>query len=479
MTQSHLPPDSRVFAVILAGGSGTRLWPVSRTHLPKHLLNLHFEDSLLQQTMRRVLTRVPAGNVFTVTHERHRFEVRDHLQSVHPTLAENVLAEPESRNTLPAISWAVAEIAKRRPDALIGVFPSDHWIGNLPAFGEDLDLAFLTAAEDYLVTLGIRPTGPETGYGYIQIKSPLNGGEVFTVGAFREKPDAATAAEYLKNGGVYWNSGLFFFSASRFLTELKAAEPAMFEAVHEIVRTSPPKDLKTLYGRMKNISIDYGLMERTQRAAVVAARFDWSDLGSWESLYRQGNKDEWQNVVEGHVLNVDTSSSLLVSKKGFLATIGLNDMVVVQTDDAVLVSPRDRVQEVKEIVGKLKAVKSDLADNHTTVNRPWGRYTVLEEGPGYKIKRILVNSGQRLSLQSHRQRAEHWVVVRGTARVTNGERVTTLKENESTFIPKGEKHRLENPGDAPLVIIEVQTGSYLGEDDIERFDDLYGRIGPS
>jgi len=468
--------DKKVYAIILAGGVGTRLWPLSRTLLPKQLLNLNGNETLLQQTARRLMGQVHPSHVYTVTNENHRFEVRSQLHAIDPKLVDSILVEPKSRNTLPAIAWAVAQITQKDPEALIGVFPSDHAIQDLKAFQEDFSQALQVASKGYLVTFGIKPTGPETGYGYIKVGDLLDHTRAYSVEAFVEKPDREKAVHYFETGKYYWNAGMFTFQASSFQENLGRLEPTILKSISKIV--SDPQNghvLKEEFLNMKTISIDYGIIEKAKNVAVVPSHFEWNDLGSWESLHEHMKKDARQNVIQGDVMAIDTQSSLLISKKGLIAAIGLKNVVVVQTDDAVLVCPRDQVQDVKKIVDQLKEKGSSLTEAHSTVVRPWGQYTILEEGTGYKIKRIVVNPGQKLSLQRHKNRAEHWVVIDGIAKVTNGNQEINLKANESTFIPQGEKHRLENPGTEPLSIIEVQSGTYLGEDDIERFDDVYGR----
>ncbi len=469
--------NSNVYAILLAGGSGTRLWPLSRSLMPKHLLALTGEKTLLQHAAERVLKCIPPERIVTVTHESHLFDVKDQLRSIHPRLTKSILGEPQANNTLPAIAWGILEIAKRDPEATVGIFPSDQCVSKEDTFRHALEQAVQIARSGYLATFGIKPTGPETGFGYIQAGDPLDQGVAFRVKAFFEKPNRETATQYVKKGNFFWNSGMFVFAIPSFLEELKRLEPSLFEAAKKIVDSgNDPQLLKSLYPHMKKISIDYGILEKAKKVAVVPADVGWSDLGIWEAVYEKEDKDANQNVIQGDVLALDTQSSLLISKKGLLATIGLEDMTVIQTEDAVLVSRRDRVQEVKRIVERLKERKSPLAETHQTVSRPWGTYTVLEEGAGYKIKRIVVHPGQKLSLQRHKQRTEHWVVIEGTAKVANGASEKILRANESTFIAMGEKHRLENPGSTPLTIIEVQTGSYLGEDDIERFEDVYGRV---
>lgn len=469
--------SNNLYAILLAGGSGTRLWPLSRALLPKQLLSLSGEETLLQQTARRLLGQVDPSRIFTVTHEGHRFEVKGQLDVIHSDLILNILSEPSANNTLPAIAWAAMEIARKDPKAVAGVFPSDHAIRDEKKFQKTFAHAVEIASGGHLTTFGIRPTGPETGYGYIRAGTSLDHGHGFRVSAFVEKPDRETAVRYFENGGYFWNAGIFVFRIQDFLEELGRQEPGIFEAINRIVESgNDSKILKDVYSGIKKISIDYGIMEKAKNVAVVPASFDWNDLGSWEAIYQHLAKNKEQNATQGNILTHDTSSSLLISKKGLLATIGLKDMAIIQTDDAVLVSPRHRVQEVKSLVEQLKGRESPLVESHSTVNRPWGTYSILEEGLNHKIKRIVVNSGQKLSLQRHQKRAEHWVVVAGTAKITHGDREISLKTNESTFISPGTMHRLENPGTDPLVIIEVQTGSYLGEDDIERFEDVYGRI---
>lgn len=461
-----MPPSRELYAILLAGGSGTRLWPLSRRLFPKHLLSFDGGQTLLQQATSRLLNSIPPERIVTVTHKDQQSEVRGQLAPVHPALADRILVEPAQRNTLPAIAWAVAEIAKEDPKATVVVSPADHLVQNKILFEKELRLAQAVAEKGYLAAFGIRPTSPETGYGYIEAGQSLDGLAAHRISSFVEKPDLETAKSLLQKGNYYWNSGIFIFPVDLFQEELARLAPEISRAIA----------LPALYASLKPVSIDYGIMEKTKRAAVIPATFQWSDLGSWETIYESGKNDSEQNVIRGDVLALDTKASLLISEKGFLAAIGLENMVVVQTGDAVLVSRRDRVQDVKKIVDALKEKGSGLVENHPTVVRPWGSYTVLEEGKGYKIKRIIVNPGQKLSLQSHQRRSEHWVVIEGTAKITKDQKESLLNVHESAFISQGEKHRLENPGAVPLVIIEVQTGTYLGEDDIQRFEDIYGRI---
>lgn len=459
------------FAVILAGGSGTRLWPMSRHARPKHLLKLDGQ-SLLQETARRVLELIPASQVLTVTQDIHATATSKQLADADPLLCGGILKEPLGRNTLPAIAWAVLKISQSHPDALVSVFPSDHRIADVQAFKDCWKIALDTARKGFLVTFGLKPDAPETGYGYIKAGPAILDG-AYAVDRFVEKPDNNKAKEYVSSGDYYWNSGMFVFPAAMFLEELKIHQPELETALRKL----PPADhadAKSAYGALPSLSIDHGLMEKSRRVAVVPARIGWSDLGSWDSVYRTSAKDGNANVVRGQVLSEETRSSLLLSERGLLAAVGLENVAVIQTRDAVLVTALDKSQKIKDVVARIEKLKGEI-NASPAVHRPWGTYQVLEEGPAYKIKKIVVDPGQKLSLQRHRHRAEHWVVTAGMAKVTCGEKILEMKTNESTFIPQGEKHRLENTGTSPLVIIEVQTGDYVGEDDIERFEDIYGR----
>jgi mannose-1-phosphate guanylyltransferase / mannose-6-phosphate isomerase len=471
---------SKRYAIVLAGGSGTRLWPLSRTSMPKQLLALNGDETLLQQTAARLLPMVEGARVVTVTHAEHRFEVAGQLHAVDSGLANNVLVEPVSRNTLPAIAWAVAKIAAQQPDAVIGVFSSDHAIADGAGFHAAWEAAELAAQDGYIALFGMQPTQPATGYGYIEAGAPLysagNGcASVRRVKRFVEKPNFETAQALLSAGGHYWNGGMFVFRADRFLSALERHQPEIHAAAlalgADAAKTAPAQR----YGAMPDLSIDYGLLEHADNVAVVPADIGWSDLGSWEALYQQRDKDRTGNMVQGQVLALNSQNNLLWSEQGLVATLGLNDMVVVQTRDATLVCPREQAADLKQLVNSVKQQYPILTETHLTVARPWGSYTILEEGPFYKIKRIVVNPGHKLSMQMHYHRSEHWVVVAGTAKVTNGEQEIFLEENQSTYIPKTHRHRLENPGKIALQIIEIQTGAYLEEDDIVRFGDVYGR----
>ena len=474
--------SSKRYAIVLAGGSGTRLWPLSRSSKPKQLLCLNGSESLLQQTVRRALPMVDAAHVVTVTSSEYRFEVAGQLLALDAALTAGVLAEPMGRNTLPAIAWAVARIARETPDALIGVFSSDHAVADDDAFLRAWQSAEAAAKEGYVALFGMQPTEPAIGYGYIQSGKPLAGANsgplsgVHQAARFVEKPDLATAQRYLTEGGYYWNGGMFVFRADRFLDMVKQYQPQIFAAAQTLAEANEAQAAVDVYATMPDLSIDYGLLELAEQVAVVPVNMGWSDLGSWEAIYRQRGKDAQGNMLEGDVLAIDSQDNLLWSEHGLVATLGVENLAVVQTRDATLVCPRERVQDLKQLVSAVKERHAHLTEIHLTVTRPWGSYTILEEGLGYKIKRILVNPGAKLSMQMHFHRSEHWVVIEGTARITNGEQDIYLEENQSTYIPKTNRHRLENPGKVALQIIEIQSGPYLEEDDIVRFDDIYGRI---
>lgn len=462
------------YAMILCGGSGTRLWPLSRKLKPKQLLPLNGEETLLQQTAMRICKHIPASNLVTVTHDSHLFEVKGQLADLYPEAVSGVLGEPSARNTLPAIAWGVNKVYKENPDAIIGVFSSDHSIDNEEAFLQAWESAEAAAKEGYLTLLGITPTEPATGYGYIKPNTQLSVGDtslpVHEVAAFVEKPDQPTAEQYLKDGYL-WNSGMFVFKASSFMDMLKAYQPEMYDTITSLSE----EELREQYETLENISIDYGLAEKADKVAVVPVDMAWSDLGSWDSIYERQEKNADNNVIKGEVITADTKDSLLWTESGVLTTLGVDNLVVVQTADVTMIADKDRAEDVKAIVNQVKEQYPDMATTHMTASRPWGTYTVLEVGEGFKIKRIVVKPGESLSLQMHHHRSEHWVVVSGTARVVNGEKDILLSPNQSTYIPAGEKHRLENPGVLELVLIEVQCGQYLGEDDIVRFQDHYGR----
>jgi mannose-1-phosphate guanylyltransferase / mannose-6-phosphate isomerase len=462
------------FAIILCGGSGTRLWPLSRTLRPKQLLALNGEQTLLQQTASRLLAHVDAANLFTVTHEDHKFEVKGQLAEVAPNAVANVLAEPCARNTLPAIAWAVSQIHEKNPNAIIGVFASDHAIDNQAAFLQAWQTAEFAAQDDYLVLLGIKPYEPATGYGYIKPSQPLSykgALPLLEVAQFVEKPNVEKATQFVRDGYL-WNSGMFVFKASAFMAMLQQFQPEMTKQINAMTE----ENFAETYANFANISMDYGLAEKAEKVAVVPVDMAWSDLGSWDSIYQRHTKDADNNVMHGEVYSDDTKNSLIWATKGVVATLGVNNIAVIQTADATLICDRSRSEEIKNLVNQVKAQRPELTEIHQTVYRPWGSYTVLEESTNFKIKRIVVNPGAKLSMQMHKHRAEHWVVVSGVATITNNEIEFTLNENQSTYISKTHRHRLENKGSEPLAIIEVQCGDYVGEDDIVRFDDKYGRV---
>jgi len=465
--------------IILSGGSGTRLWPVSRKNLPKQFLSLAGKDTLFQQTIARTRTLPEVAAPIVVASEDHRFLAAEQLKQAGVEGATIVL-EPVARNTAPAIALGALEALQRDPDALLLMLPADHLITDTAAFAAAVERALPAAREGWLVTFGIRPDRAETGFGYIRRGAALDA-DAFRVERFVEKPDLATAEGYLADGGFDWNSGMFLFRAARYLEELGSHQPAMLAAVRA-AHAKAAADLdfvrvdKAAFAAVPEDSIDYAVMEKTARAAVVPVACGWSDIGSWSALWLAGAHDADGNLREGDTLVVDTRNSLLRSHgRHLVATVGVEDLVVVSTPDATLVARRDAAQDVKRIVAQLKAAGRSEHEFHRVVHRPWGSYDSLEAGERFQVKRIVVKPGASLSLQKHHHRAEHWIVVSGTAEVTCDDKVFLLSENQSTYIPLGSKHRLKNPGKLPLELIEVQSGSYLGEDDIVRFDDVYGR----
>lgn len=460
----------RCHAIILAGGSGTRLWPLSRALFPKQLLSLNGDQTLLQQTVQRALSLLPPERIHIITNEEHFFEVRQQVKELAPLLESHVLSEPVARNTLPAILLGLAAAMKTSEAPLLAVFPSDHLMHNEQRWKEAVLKGIALAAREYFVTFGVTPAHPETGYGYIHRGNALSEG-VFKVLGFKEKPHRELAEEYVRDGEHFWNSGMFVFNGSQFLMEVERNHPVLAEWWHHRGTT----DLVVGYAKLPSISVDYGIMEKAHPIAVVETDFGWDDLGNWEALYRLGAKDDDGCVIQGDALALDCKNSLIMSKGGKLCAIGLDNIVAVQTRDATLICAKDQVQRVREVVDQLRAEGSPLVETHLTVRRPWGSYTVLEESRFYKIKRIMVHPGARLSLQMHHHRAEHWVVVTGSALVQVGDKELVLTENQWADIPKASMHRLSNPGRIPLEIIEIQTGAYLEEDDIVRYEDVYGR----
>jgi mannose-1-phosphate guanylyltransferase/mannose-6-phosphate isomerase len=465
--------------LILSGGSGTRLWPISRRNLPKQFLSLAGSETLFQQTLRRAAALPDATPPIVVASDDHRFLAAEQLQELGMSGA-SILLEPVARNTAPAIAVGALEALKRDADALILVLPADHLIGDTKAFTDAVARARLLAEQGWLVTFGIRPDRAETGFGYIRRGAALEG-DTFRVEQFVEKPRPEVAEQYLASGEYDWNSGMFLFRASRYLEELQQQAPAMLEAARTAFeKANTDLDFIRLdteaFTAAPNDSIDYAVMEKTARAAVVPVGCGWSDIGSWDALWMAADKDPDGNHFEGDVIALNTKGSLVRSHdRHLVATIGLDDIVVVTTPDATLVARRDASQDVKKIVDQLKAAGRTEHDLHRVVRRPWGSYDSLESGDRFQVKRIVVKPGAALSLQMHHHRAEHWIVVKGVAEVTCDDKVFLLAENQSTYLPLGSRHRLRNPGKVPVELIEVQSGAYLGEDDIVRFDDVYGR----
>jgi mannose-1-phosphate guanylyltransferase / mannose-6-phosphate isomerase len=474
------------YAVILAGGSGSRFWPLSRELYPKQLLKLIGDETMLQRTLRCARKAAPAENIYVVTHRKQWDAVRMQSAAVVNLPVNHFLAEPQAKNTAAAIGLAAVVLERKDPEAVMVVMPADHMILKSGVFAKAVRAASRLAGEGWLVTLGIKPNQPETGYGYIRRGARLGkpsgrgGFPAYRVGRFMEKPDRATAKRFLAQGGYYWNSGIFVWKASAILGAIKQFQPALHKALG-VVRNAlgtpgEEKTIERVYGRLDSVSVDYGVMERLHRnLAVLPVEMGWSDVGSWTAIEQIGRPDRSGNIRIGNIIDLESRNSILYADKRLVATIGLEDLVVVDTEDATLVCHKSRVQDVRKVVEALKQRNAEEHLVHRTVWRPWGTYTVLENGERYKIKRIVVNPEARLSLQLHHQRSEHWVVVAGTARVTRGEDVFDLNVNEGTYIPMNTKHRLQNPGRVPLQIIEVQNGEYLGEDDIVRFQDDYGR----
>ena len=468
-----------VVPVLLSGGSGTRLWPVSRESFPKQFWPLVSDRSLIEETARRALGEAFAAPIVVCNHE-HRFLVAEELRRAGVTGARVVL-EPVGRNSAPAIAAAALLVAEQDPDAVLWMMAADAAIGDVPALHRALGSAVAAARAGRIVTFGMHPTAAETGYGYIELGAPLAGlPGVHAVGRFVEKPDAATAAMLAASGRHLWNSGMFVFTAGTLLAELDRHAPEVLAALRQAV-SGRTQDLDFIrleaeaFARVPNISLDYAVAERTDRAAVVPADIGWSDVGSWGALWDLGEKDPAGNVAVGDVL-LEGAANCYVRSDGIVtAVVGLQDAVVVVTEDAVLAMHRERAQDVKRVVDRLRAVGRREAVAHNRVYRPWGFYESLIESERFQVKRIVVSPGHKLSLQKHFHRAEHWVVVSGTALVTRDAEQMLLRENESVYMPLGSVHRLENPGRIALTLIEVQSGGYLGEDDIVRFEDTYGR----
>lgn len=477
--------------IILCGGSGTRLWPLSRGAYPKHLLSLDENITLLQATAKRIEsikanTDIKVMDSIVITNEEHRFLVRQQLHNINYTPAA-IYLEPIGRNTAPAIALAAMHLAygtvntPPTPEALMLVMPADHAINNLEAFSVAISAAIKVAEAGHLVTFGIEPNKPDAGYGYIQRGTQLfDSINAFSVERFIEKPESNVASNLINNGNCYWNSGIFIFSAKQYLDELQAYRPDIMGHVKTAwLETTRDREFWRpnieIFNNCPSESIDYAVMQLTRKAAVIPVNMDWSDIGSWESLWCIAPKDANGNSLKGDIYVHETKNSYIRAESRLIAVIGLEDVVVVETPDAVLVVNKNKSQEVKKATTYFAKQQRKEQLVHHRVYRPWGWYEGIDEGERFQVKRIMVEPGEKLSLQMHHHRAEHWIVVSGTAKVTINGKETLLSENESTYIPLGHTHRLENPGKLPLHLIEVQSGSYLGEDDIVRFEDSYGR----
>jgi mannose-1-phosphate guanylyltransferase / mannose-6-phosphate isomerase len=465
--------------VILCGGSGTRLWPLSRATYPKQFLRLSGKDSLLQQTMQRLTDIEGLSSALLVCNESSRFVAAEQLREIGIDDAQ-ILLEPIRRNTAPAIAVAALYALANDEDPLLLVLPSDHVIQNREAFCAAVEAARHAAGDGDLVTFGITPLGPETGYGYIRAGC-AEPGRAQPVVEFVEKPDRATAEKYVASGNYYWNSGMFLFRASRYLEELARYQPEIVAACREAVALAK-KDVDFIrldsqaYAASPDNAIDYAVMERTSRASMVAMDADWNDIGSWASVWEVADKDADNNATHGDVLLQDCADCLVHSTTRLVSAVGMRNTVIVETADAILVMDAEHAQNTKKMVEELLSAQRTEAIQHREIFRPWGSYDSIETGKRFQVKRITVKQGAKLSLQMHHHRAEHWVVVLGTAKITNGDKEYLLTENQSTYIPVGVVHSLENPGKIPLELIEIQSGAYLGEDDIVRLQDRYGRL---
>ena len=465
----------QIIPVILSGGSGTRLWPLSRKQHPKQYLSLADEQTMLQATIQRLQGLENLAVPIVICNQEHRFLVAEQLQQINiekPT----IILEPEGKNTAPAIAAAAHYIK----DGLMLVLPADHIIQDIQAFHQTIKIAIKQAEQDKLTTFGITPTEPNTGYGYIEKFSEMED-HACKIKRFVEKPNLKTAKQYLEDGNYLWNSGMFLFTAQNYLKELNKYNPQISESCKQAVeKAKQDYDFlrldPTAFSESPADSIDYAVMEKTENAVVVPLDAEWNDIGNWSALYQIGEKDKNNNVIKGNAITTETSNSYINANHHMIATIGVDNLIIVDTADATLVASKDKTQQVKQIVEQLQQQNRTEEQLHRKVYRPWGWYDTIDNGHRFKVKRICVNPGATLSLQKHYHRAEHWIVVKGTAKITNGEQKELLNENQSTYIPIGTSHRLENPGKLPLEMIEVQSGGYLGEDDIERLEDHYGRL---
>jgi mannose-1-phosphate guanylyltransferase len=466
----------KIIPVIMAGGSGTRLWPLSRGMYPKQFLPLVGEETMLQQTCKRAAA-VSLESPIIICNEEHRFIASEQIR-LSGIQGAKLILEPEGKNTAPAVAIAALQVLLEE-DAVLLVLSADHYIKDTDKFVETVLKAAKAAVQGGMVTFGITPTAPETGYGYI-LKGESEG-ELNAVDSFVEKPDVATAQQYLDSGQYLWNSGMFVFTASAYLKELSEHQPEILAACENAMALANSdmdfiRPNKEAFSVCPDDSIDYAVMEKTSTAKVIAFTADWSDVGSWSSLWDVTEKDTHGNSIIGDVILTDTRDSYIHSNEKLTAVLGLDNIVIVDTKDALLVANKNKVQDIKKIVNQLKAEKRSQTNHHREVYRPWGIYDSIDNGERYQVKRITVKPGAKLSVQMHHHRAEHWIVVSGTAKVRIGIEEKLVSENESVYIPIGETHSLENPGRIPLELIEVQSGSYLGEDDIVRFEDKYGRV---
>jgi mannose-1-phosphate guanylyltransferase/mannose-6-phosphate isomerase len=469
-----------IIPIILAGGSGTRLWPLSRQLYPKQLIDIYNEDTMLQNTISRLEGLENSGSPIVICNEEHRFMTAEQLREINVE-PQAIILEPVGRNTAPAIAIAALKAMENNEDPILLILPADHVIEKIPEFHDAILSGLEYAEKDNLITFGIVPDSPEIGYGYIKRGEVLKENRgISIIQSFVEKPDLETAEKYLDSGSYTWNSGMFMFKASAIIKELENHAPKILQPCRKAILTAT-RDLDFFRLNLKDFqnipsdSIDYAVMEKTSKGVVIPLDAGWNDMGSFDALWQTGEKDRDQNVIKGNVLTHDVKETYINSEKSLIAAVGLEKFVIVETKDAVFISPRDRVQDVKKIVKLLKDQNRSEAINHSKVYRPWGSYETIDIEPRFQVKRITVKPGAKLSLQKHFHRAEHWTVVSGSAVITKGEEEMLLQEDQSTYIPLGTVHRLENPGKIPLELIEVQSGSYLGEDDIVRYDDVYGR----
>lgn len=469
--------------VILSGGSGTRLWPLSRKLRPKQFLPVHTDKTLFQETILR-LHKISTGNLvindpMVICNNEHRFFVAENARSINLDL-DKIILEPVARNTAPAVAVAAITSLKKGDDQVLLVLPADHVIQDTESFKIAVEEGLALANQGNLVTFGVVPTKPHTGYGYIECGDGISD-SAFKIRSFKEKPNTETAEEFLAKGGYYWNSGMFMFKASTYIDALNKYAPEVAEHAAESIDNAH-KDLDFIrlqeqsFSLCPDISIDYAVMEKTDKAVVVKLEADWCDIGSWGALLEIGDKDEDGNVCRGDIIVKDSKDSYFYGSHKLITAVGVQDLIVVDTKDALLITNRNKSEDVKDIVNSLKEKNRSETMHHRVVYRPWGSYDSICKGPRDQVKRVIVKPGAKLSLQKHMHRSEHWVIVKGTAKITKGDEQFLMSENESTYIPVGTMHSLENPGKIPLEIIEIQTGSYLGEDDIERFEDIYGRV---